>query len=202
MVAFGAVTISALVGVILGVLAGYKEGDKLDYAIILIFDIVRSFPQIILALALVAVLGSSIFNMILALAFTAFPFYGRVARAQTLSVKETDYVKAAEALGLTRVKIVFRHIIPNILSPIIVLVGMDMATMIIYEAGLSFLGLGVKPPTASWGTMLRDGYKYISTSPWMILWPSVTIAISMIAFSLFSEGLRVAMDPKERERKQ
>jgi ABC-type dipeptide/oligopeptide/nickel transport system permease subunit len=202
MVAFGAVTISALVGVILGVLAGYKEGDKLDYGIILIFDIVRSFPQIILALALVAVLGSSIFNMILALAFTAFPFYGRVARAQTLSVKETDYVKAAEALGLTRVKIVFRHIIPNILSPIIVLVGMDMATMIIYEAGLSFLGLGVKPPTASWGTMLRDGYKYISTSPWMILWPSVTIAISMIAFSLFSEGLRVAMDPKERERKQ
>jgi ABC-type dipeptide/oligopeptide/nickel transport system permease subunit len=167
-----------------------------------LFDIVRSFPQIILALALVAVLGSSIFSMILALAFTAFPFHGRVARAQTLSVKETDYVKAAEALGLARVKIVFKHIISNILLPMIVLVGMDMATMIIYEAGLSFLGLGVKPPTASWGTMLHDGYKYISTSPWMILWPSVTITISMIAFSLFSEGLRVAMDPKERERKQ
>ena len=161
---------------------------------------VRSFPQVILALAIVAVLGPSLLNLILALGLTCFPFFGRVARAQTLSVRESDYVKAAEALGLSRARIIFRHITPNILTPVIVCVGMDMATMIIYEAGLSFLGLGVKPPTASWGIMLRNGYKYIQTSSWMILWPALAIALAMIAFSLFSEGLRVAFDPKERVR--
>ena len=200
LVSFGAVTLSAVIGVILGVISGYKEGGKLDYAIILIFDVVRSFPQVILALAIVAVLGPSLLNLILALGLTCFPFFGRVARAQTLSVRESDYVKAAEALGLSRARIIFRHITPNILTPVIVCVGMDMATMIIYEAGLSFLGLGVKPPTASWGIMLRNGYKYIQTSSWMILWPALAIALAMIAFSLFSEGLRVAFDPKERVR--
>lgn len=200
MVSFGAVTLSALLGVALGVAAGFKEGDKLDYGVILLFDVIRSFPQIILALAIVAVLGPSLLNLILALAVTAFPFYGRVARAQTLSVKESDYVKAAEAMGLSRIKIIFRHITPNILAPVIICIGMDMATMIIWEAGLSFLGLGVRPPTASWGIMLRNGYKYIATSPWMILWPALAIAVAMISFSLFSEGLRTAMDPKERNR--
>lgn len=199
-VAFGAVTISAIVGVFLGVISGYNEGKKIDYFIIWLFDIVRSFPQIILALAIVAVLGPSLFNVVVALAVTAFPFYGRVARAQTLSVKEADYVKAAEAMGQKRLKIIWRHITPNIMAPVIVCLGMDMATMIVWESGLSFLGLGVKPPTASWGIMLRNGYKYIQTSPWMVMWPAVAIAVAMIAFSLFSEGLRVALDPKERER--
>ena len=161
-VSFGSVLVSAVIGVILGVLAGYSEGSKLDYAIILIFDVVKSFPQLILALAIVAVLGPSLFNLITALAVTSFPFYGRIARAQTLSLKESDFVKAARAMGLAKSRMVFRHIIPNILTPIVVCVGMDMATMIVYEAGLSFLGLGVKPPTASWGIMLRNGYKYIS----------------------------------------
>ncbi len=200
LVSFGSVTLSALVGVIMGVAAGYLEGRKLDYAIILIFDVVISFPQVILALAIVAVLGPSLLNLIAALALTSFPFYGRIARAQTLSIRESDHVKAARALGLNQIRIIFRHIIPNILTPIVVCVGMDMATMIIYEAGLSFLGLGVKPPTASWGIMLRNGYKYIMTSPWMILWPALAIAIAMIAFALFSEGLRISLDPKERER--
>jgi len=200
LVSFGAVTMSAIVGVIIGVAAGYGEGTKLDYAVILLFDIVLSFPQVILALAIIAVLGTSLFNLIIALAVTAFPFYGRIARAQTLSVKESDYVKACEALGVGHIRIIFRHIIPNILTPIIVCVGMDMATMIVYEAGLSFLGLGVKPPTASWGIMLQNGYKYIMTSPWMIFWPSLAIALAMVAFTLLSEGLRVAFDPKERKR--
>lgn len=200
LVSFGAVTISAIVGVIIGVAAGYREGTKLDYAVILLFDVVLSFPQVILALAIIAVLGTSLFNLIIALAVTSFPFYGRIARAQTLSVKESDYVKACEALGVGHTKIIFKHIIPNILTPIIICVGMDMATMIVYEAGLSFLGLGVKPPTASWGIMLQNGYKYIMTSPWMILWPSVAIALAMVAFTLLSEGLRVAFDPKERKR--
>jgi len=200
LVAFGSISLSAIVGVILGVSSGYLEGSKLDYATILIFDVVRSFPQVVLALAIVAVLGCSMLNLILALAFTVFPFYGRIARAQTLSVKESDYVKAAEVMGLSRMKIIFRHIVPNILAPVIVCLGMDLATIIIYEAGLSFLGLGVRPPTASWGIMLKNGYKYIETAPWMIIWPAVAISLSMIAFSLFSEGLRAALDPKERQR--
>ena len=200
LVAFGSVTISSVVGVFLGVIAGYNEGKKFDYFIIWLFDIVRSFPQIILSLAIVAVLGPSLVNVVIALAFTAFPFYGRIARAQTLAVKETDYVKAAEAMGQNPMTIITKHITPNIMAPVIVCLGMDMATMIIWESGLSFLGLGVRPPTASWGIMLRNGYKYIQVSPWMILWPALAIALSMIAFSLFSEGLRVALDPKERQR--
>ncbi len=198
LVSFGSVTISAFFGVILGVMAGYKEGTKFDYLIILLFDVVISFPQIILALTIVAVLGPSLVNLIVALAVTVFPFYGRIARAQTLSVKEFDFVKAAEALGLKKKRIVFKHIIPNIMTPVIVCLGMDMATMIIYEAGLSFLGLGVKPPTASWGIMLQNGYKYIMTSPWMIFWPAIAIAATMVAFALFSDGLRKTLDPKER----
>ncbi len=200
LVAFGAVSISSIFGVFLGVVAGYNEGKKFDYFIIWLFDIVRSFPQIILALAIVAVLGPSLVNVVIALAFTAFPFYGRIARAQTLFVKETDYVKAAQAMGQKPIKIIIKHITPNILAPVIVCLGMDMATMVIWESGLSFLGLGVRPPTASWGIMLRNGYKYIQVSPWTIVWPSLAIAFSMIAFSLFSDGLRVALDPKERNR--
>ena len=199
MVSFGSVCFSAIIGVILGVVGGYKEGRKLDYAIILVFDIVRSFPQLILALALVAVMGPSMRNLILALAFTAFPFYGRLARAETLSVREEDYVKAAKALGATNTQIIFKHIIPNTLSPVIVTGGMDLATMIMYEASLSFLGLGVRPPTASWGIMLRNGLTYIHASPWMIVWPALAIAIAMIGFSLFAESLRIALNPKERK---
>lgn len=199
-VSFGAVSISVIIGVVIGVAAGYRQGTMLDYGCILLFDILLSFPQIILALAFVAVLGPSLLNLVIALAVTSFPFYGRIARAQTLSVKESDYVKTGKALGLRSTRIIFKHILPNILTPIIICMGMDMATMIVYEAGLSFLGLGVKPPTASWGIMLQNGYKYILTSPWMILWPSLAIALAMIAFTLLSEGLRVVFDPKERMR--
>ena len=199
MVSFSSVCFSAIIGVILGVIGGYKEGSKIDYVIILIFDIVRSFPQLILALAMIAVMGPSMRNLILALAFTAFPFYGRLARAETLSVREEDYVKAAKALGATNTQIIFKHIIPNTLSPVIVTGGMDLATMIMYEASLSFLGLGVRPPIASWGIMLRNGLTYIHASPWMIVWPALAIAIAMIGFSLFAESLRIALNPKERK---
>jgi len=200
LVSFGSVTMAVIVGVVLGMTAGYNEGGKIDYAVILLFDIVRSIPQIILAIAIIAVFGPSLRNLILAMAFTGFPYYGRLARAQALKVKESDYVKAAVSMGLKRHKIIFRHIMPNILAPIIACLGMELAWMIIYEAGLSFLGLGVRPPTASWGIMLRNGYKYIDTSPWMILWPASAIALAMLAFSFFSEGLKVALDPKQRER--
>lgn len=200
LVSFGSITISSMVGVFLGMLAGYNEGKKIDYVIIFIFDTIRSIPQIVLAIALIAVVGPSLRNLILVMAFSGFPFWGRIARAQALVAKEFDYVKSAVAMGLKRNKIIFRHIMPNILTPIIACLGMELAWMIVYEAGLSFLGLGVIPPTASWGIMLRNGYKYIDISPWMILWPAFAIAMAMLAFSFFSEGLKNALDPKQRER--
>lgn len=200
LVAFGATTISAVIGTIMGVTAGFKEGGKIDYIMIFIFDVIRSFPQIILALALVAVLGSSIPNMIFALGVTVIPYYGRIARAQTLATRQTDYVRSAKALGVGSSRIIFRHILPNITSPLLICMGMDMVNMIIYESGLSFLGLGVVPPDASWGTMLSNGYKYVDLSIWLILMPIIMLAVAMTGFSLLSEGMRVALDPKARER--
>jgi len=196
-VSIGSVGIAIIVGVLLGAIAAYK-GGVVDYIILLIFDVIRSFPSIILILVLVAVLGPSIINVVFVLAFTLFPSYGRITRAQTLSVKEEDYTEAAKSLGAKTGRIILNHILPNVLTPNIVTGGMDLATMIMWESGLSFLGLGVRPPTASWGIMLRQGYTYILTSPWMIVWPSIVLATTMLGCSLFAESLRVALNPKER----
>ncbi|MCK4392421.1 ABC transporter permease [Candidatus Bipolaricaulota bacterium] len=197
-VSIGSVGIAVIVGVLLGAIAAYK-GGAVDYMILLIFDAIRSFPSIILILVLVAVLGSSIINVVFVLAFTLFPSYGRITRAQTLSVKEEEYTEAAKSLGAKTSRIILNHILPNVLAPIIVTGGMDLASMIMWESGLSFLGLGVRPPTASWGVMLRQGYTYMLTSPWMIVWPSIALATTMLGCSLFAEGLRIALNPKERE---
>jgi ABC-type dipeptide/oligopeptide/nickel transport system permease subunit len=200
LVSVGALSIACIIGVALGVIAGYNEGKMIDYFMILVFDTVRSFPQIILAIAIIAVLGPSIPNLILAMGFTGIPFFGRLARAQAIVIKESGYVKAAKVMGISQRKIAFRHILPNILTPIIACIGMDFAWLIVYEAGLSFLGLGVKLPNASWGIMLRNGYKYVEMSPWMIIWPSLVIALTMIGFAFFSEVLSAAIDPTKRER--
>ncbi len=196
-VAIGSVGIALLVGCPLGVIAAYN-GGLVDYVTILIFDVIRSFPSVILILVLAAIAGPSLLNIILILAFTSFPAYGRVARAQTLSVKEEECITAARSLGATTGRILLNHITPNILSPIIVLAGMDLAVMIMWESALSFLGLGVQPPTASWGIMLRQGYTYIDTDPLMIIWPAIVLIITMLGSSLFAETLRVALNPQER----
>ena len=197
-VAFGTNVLSVGVGIFLGILAGQNKGNPVDYAIILLFDVIRSFPQIILALAIVAVLGPSLINVVLALSFTLFPFYGRLARTQTLSLMESPFIKAGQAMGVGTLGLMTRHIAPNILAPILVAWGMEMTTMILYEAGLSFLGLGVVPPGASWGNMLRKGLDFIYVAPWMIIFPSLVLFLAMIGFSLFSPGLRVGLDPHER----
>jgi len=197
-VSIGAVGIAVIVGTLLGAIAAYS-GGAVDYMILLIFDVIRSFPSVILILVLAAIVGPSLLNIILILAFTSFPAYGRVARAQTLSVKEEEYAVAARSLGAKTGRILRSHIIPNILTPIIVLAGMDLAIMIMYESGLSFLGVGVQPPTASWGIMLRQGYTYIGTSPLMIVWPAILLATTMLGCSLFAESLRGALNPRERK---
>jgi ABC-type dipeptide/oligopeptide/nickel transport system permease subunit len=197
-VSLGSVGIAVLVGGPLGAIAAFN-GGIIDHVVILIFDVIRSFPSVILILVLAAIVGPSLLNIILILAFTSFPAYGRVARAQTLSVKEEDSIIAAKSLGATTGRILLSHIAPNILSPIIVLAGMDLAVMIMWESALSFLGLGVQPPTATWGIMLRQGYTYIETAPWMMVWPAIVLIATMLGCSLFAETLRGALNPRERE---
>ncbi|HBG74889.1 MAG: hypothetical protein A2X25_07685 [Chloroflexi bacterium GWB2_49_20] len=191
------VGIAVMIGVPLGAIAAYN-GGIVDYVVILIFDVIRSFPSVIMILVLAAIFGPSLLNIILILAFTSFPAYGRVARAQTLCMKEEESILAAKSLGATTGRILLHHITPNILSPIIVLAGMDLAVMIMWESALSFLGLGLQPPAASWGIMLKQGYTYIETAPLMIIWPAIVLIITMLGCSLFAEVLRIALNPKER----
>jgi len=201
-VSIGGVSIAVVVGVLLGTIAGYNAGRIIDNGILWIVDVIRAFPQIILILVLVSVLGPSTLNMIMVLAVTSMPQYARVTRAETLSIKEEEYVIAAKSMGAKTKRIILKHIVPNILPPVIILAGMDMAVMIMWEAGLSFLGLGVRPPTASWGIILRNGYRFIRLSPWMIIWSSMAIAMAMLGYSLFAESLRITLNPKESIEKQ
>ena len=194
-VAFGGLFISIIVGMILGSIAAYT-GGILDNIIIFIFDVIRAFPPIILILVLVAIVGPSLQSLIIILGITIMPRYGRVVRAETLSVKEEEYVSVAKSMGASSYKIISFHIIPNIFASVLVLAGMDVASMIMWEAGLSFLGLGVQPPNTSWGVMLQSGYQYIETAPMMLVAPAVAIMLTMMGFSLLTESLRNALNPK------
>lgn len=197
-VAFGGLFISIIIGMILGSIAAYS-GGILDNIIIFIFDVIRAFPPIILILVLVAIVGPSLQSLIIILGITIMPRYGRVVRAETLSVKEEEYVAVAKSMGASTYKIISFHIIPNIFASVLVLAGMDVASMIMWEAGLSFLGLGVQPPKTSWGVMLQDGYQYIEKAPMMLIAPAVAIILTMMGFSLLAESLRNALNPKSEK---
>jgi ABC-type dipeptide/oligopeptide/nickel transport system permease subunit len=195
LVAFGGIIISVIIGIILGLLAAYV-GGILGSIILFIFDVIRAFPPIILILVLLSIIGPSLLSVIVILGVTIMPRYGRVVRAETLSEKEEDFVEAARSLGADNSRIIFKHILPNIFASVLVLSGMDMASMIMWEAGLSFLGLGLQPPLSSWGVMLQESYQYIQTAPLMIVWPALAIMLTMFGFSTFAESLRVALNPK------
>src|SRR6056297_1073007 len=197
-VAFGGLFISIIVGMILGSIAAYT-GGILDNIIIFLFDVIRAFPPIILILVLVAIVGPSLQSLIIILGVTIMPRYGRVVRAETLSVKEEEYVSVAKSMGASSTKIISFHIIPNIFASVLVLAGMDVASMIMWEAGLSFLGLGVQPPKTSWGVMLQSGYQYIEKAPMMLVAPAVAIMLTMMGFSLLTESLRNALNPKSEQ---
>lgn len=198
-VAFGGLFISIIVGMILGSIAAYS-GGILDNIIIFLFDVIRAFPPIILILVLVAIVGPSLQSLIIILGITIMPRYGRVVRAETLSVKEEEYVSVAKSMGASSFKIISFHIIPNIFASVLVLAGMDIASMIMWEAGLSFLGLGVQPPKTSWGVMLQSGYQYIEKAPMMLIAPAVAIMLTMMGFSLLTESLRNALNPKSKQK--
>jgi len=185
------------IGSIIGMIAGYYRG-KVDLIIMQINDTLLAFPSLILGLIIVAMLGPSIMNLVIAIALTAIPPFARIARAPTIAMKEREFVEAARSLGYSDFRILVLHILPNILPEILVMGSLWLATAIRVEASLAFIGLGVRPPTATWGGMIREGFENILDSYWLALAPSVAILIVVFSLNLLGDGLRDAIDPKLR----
>jgi peptide/nickel transport system permease protein len=192
------VTATALVaGILLGVTAATAP-PAVERTILAAFDIISSFPSLILALALVAVLGPGLLNIIILVTIVFIPQFGRVARAQTLAIRERPFIEAERALGASGGRIMLFHVLPNIVGPIVVLASMNIPVVITLEAGLSFLGVGIRPPLASWGSMLFDGFTYLEQSVWPVLVAGGMLTLATLGFTLFGESLRDALDPKLR----
>ena len=196
-VGFATTGFAASVGVILGIIAGYYKGIT-NMVIMRVMDTLMGFPMIILALMLASVLGGGIQNVIIALSVGMVPGYARILHGLTLSITENDYILAQKAMGASARRIMFFHILPNSLPPMIVLITLQLGTLILAEAGLSFLGVGIKPPGAAWGAMVSDGYKYLTTNPVLTFAPGLAIMIVVVAFNLVGDGLRDALDPRLR----
>ncbi|WP_201777910.1 nickel transporter permease [Ornithinibacillus contaminans] len=190
-----AVGISMIVGVTLGAIAGYF-GRWVDQIIMRIMDIMMAFPSILLAIALVAVLGPSLRNAMIAVGIVGVPQFARIVRSAVLSVKETEFIEAARAIGGKHGRILLGHVLPNSLAPIIVQATLGIGTAILDAAGLSFLGLGAQPPSPEWGAMLSDGRAALQNAPWVVAFPGLAIFLFVLGFNLFGDGLRDALDPK------
>jgi len=188
------IVLAVLVGTPLGTLAGFA-GGWVDRIVIVVTDSMLSFPPLVLAMGITAALGPSLRNVMIAVGFVYIPYFARLARGQTLSVREKDYMQAARALGAGPLRLVWRHVLPNIANPIIVQATTNVAFAMLWEASLSFLGLGVQPPTSSWGSMLHDGYGYIYLAWWMALPAGIAIVLVVLGFSFLGDGLRDALDP-------
>ncbi|WP_312431976.1 ABC transporter permease [Lacrimispora sp.] len=197
-VGVAAVVIGLVIGVTLGAFAGYFGGAA-ENIIMRCVDILGAIPGILLAIVIVSVLGQSIFNLMLAIGITSVPQFVRITRAAVLTVKNEEYVEAAKTIGLSHRKIIFRHILPNCLSPIIVQTTLRMASAIISASGLSFLGLGVPAPQPEWGALLSAGRKYIREYSYMTVFPGLAIMITVLSLNLVGDGLRDALDPKLKQ---
>jgi peptide/nickel transport system permease protein len=188
-------------GVPLGLIAGYF-GGKVDDIIMRFADMVLAFPSLLLAIAIVASLGPSLMNALIAVSLPWWPWYTRLMRSQVLSIREMQFVESARAIGVSRWRIMFRHILPNCLSPIIVQATLDMGYIILAIAGLGFLGLGTQPPTADWGVMVSDGREFFMIQWWISTFSGAAIFLTVLAFNLVGDGIREALDPKIRWRFQ
>jgi len=188
-------------GVAIGLIAGYSSGT-VGEILMRLMDAIYSFPAVMLALAITAALGPGITNAMVAIGIVYIPIFARLARAQALSVREMDFVTAARATGVEPFRIVVRHIWPNITAPIIVQASLLVSLAIIVEASLSFLGLGVKPPTPTWGSMLREGYGYMERAPWLSFFPGFAIFVTVLGLNFLGDGLRTALDPRLWQRGQ
>ena len=192
-----AVAIGATLGILVGLVAGFFGGG-VDNLLMRIIDILLVLPTILLALVIVAMLGPGVFNLMIAVGIANAPRFARVIRAEVLAVKQMVFVNAASALGASSIRLMARHILPNTLASILVLSTLRIAQAITTEASLSFLGLGVPPPTPTWGSMIADGRIYLRTSPWVAIIPGIMIMLIVMAFNLFGDGLRDLLDPKLR----
>lgn len=193
------VAVITAIGTAVGVFCGW-HGRKADTVLMRISDIFLAFPGLVFALAVAGVLGGGLHNAIIALAAISWPKYARIARSQTLALKETAWLKAAKLAGSSTVKIILKHILPNIMGPILVTSMLDIGTMMMELAGLSFLGLGAKPPIAEWGSMMSDTRSLLSTAPWITLSPGIAVFISVMVFNLLGDSIRDYADPKNRKR--
>lgn len=190
------VLIALVLGVPLGLISGYY-GGRLDELIMRFTDALLAFPFLILAVAFAAALGPSLLNAMFAIGIASAPTFIRLTRGQVLAVRAEDYVQSAKALGAGDLRILARHVLPNSIAPILVQATLTIAGAIIAESSLSFLGLGVQPPTPSWGGMLNTAQNFITQAPWIALWPGLSIFVTVLAFNLFGDGLRDALDPRE-----
>jgi peptide/nickel transport system permease protein len=190
-----ATAISAAVGISLGAIAGYF-GGRIDYLIQGMVDISWAFPTVLMAIFLIAVLGPGLVNVMIAVGLVYWGGFARVVRGQVLSLREWEFVTAARAIGADDLRIMFRHIVPNILAPVIIMATLMMGDAILIEATLSFLGMGAQPPTPSWGSILAGGRTYLALAPWVTIFPGIAIMLAVLGFNLLGDGLRDALDPR------
>jgi peptide/nickel transport system permease protein len=195
MVGIGSVLLGGALGTLGGLAAGYL-GGKVENIFMRVVDILMAFPSLIMGLMVLAVLGAGLSKMILAIGIVLSPTFARVAHSVTLTIKENEYVEAARSLGASRFRIIRTHVLPNILGEMVVLASIWTATAIRVEANLSFIGLGVAPPTAAWGTMIRQGTRHLGDAPWVSLFPGLAILVTVLAFNLLGDGLRDILDPR------
>jgi peptide/nickel transport system permease protein len=194
-VALAAISIAMIAGVLLGIAAASLP-TRAERIILVLFDVIASFPSLVLALAVVAIFGPSTQLVVLIVAVTLIPVFGRVARAQVLTIANAPFIEAERLLGASYPRIVLSHLLPNIAGPLVVLASMEIPVVITIEAGLSFIGLGVRPPLASWGTLIYDGYAYLSDSKLPVMIASAALGLATLGFTLFGEALRDAVDPR------
>ena len=192
------VLISALIGTLIGAVSGFYGGWIDRFLSGFLFNVFMSFPSLLLAIAMVAFLGPSLNNLILALSVIGWVGYARLIRGQVLKVREYDFVTAARALGASDARLIVRHILPNAIQPLIVQASLGMAGAVLSEASLSFLGLGVPPPTPSWGAMLNDARSYLTIAPHLLLFPGIAVMLTVLAFNFVGDGLREWLDPKQQ----
>jgi peptide/nickel transport system permease protein len=198
LVGFASLLFGGAIGTALGMIAGYV-GGFIDTLIMRITDILLAFPGILLALAIVSALGPSLMNVTIAVGIFKIPIFIRVVRGTVLSVKNLEYIDAVQTLGASHLQIIIKHIFPNILSPIIVQTTLNLATVILSTAGLSFLGLGAQPPSPEWGAMLSNARSYFFTAPYLLVFPGLAISLLVLGFNLFGDGLRDALDPRMKK---
>lgn len=196
-VALATIALALSLGTLLGIAAAYAA-PRIERLILALFDIVAAFPSLILALAVVALFGPGVAKVVLIVAATLVPQFGRVARAQALGLKSAPFLEAERAIGASRWRVLRHHLLPNMLGPMVVLASMNVPVVIALEAGLSFLGVGVPPPRASWGTVLNDGFSHLDQSAWPLVTAGLMLALATLGFTLLGEALRDAVDPRLR----